>query len=116
MWTCNTCGAKSVDDTWLDCWKCGTLKSSEGPTPEEKTEIQAKIAKASRMNCLRCDSSLKYLGKKKLHEGTRQWGFWLGDLGELFTNREHVDFYVCPTCGKLELFSDGIGEEFRNET
>lgn len=53
------------------------------------------------------------MGTKKFHEGTRGWGFFLGDLGELFTNREHFDVYVCPRCGKVELFIDGIGEEFR---
>jgi hypothetical protein len=115
MWTCNTCGEKSEDDTWLDCWKCGTSKDSPGPTEKEKEDIQAKILRASRMNCLRCDTGLKYLGNKKLHEGTRQWGFWLSDFGELFISRESVDFYVCPTCGKLELFADGIGEKYRNE-
>jgi hypothetical protein len=40
-------------------------------------------------------------------------GFVLGDLGELFTNREHFDVYVCERCGRVELFVDGIGEEFR---
>jgi len=53
------------------------------------------------------------VGTKKFHEGTRGWAFFLGELGELFVNREHFDVYVCPTCGRVELFVDGIGEEFR---
>ncbi|MCJ7589321.1 MAG: hypothetical protein MUQ00_15710 [Candidatus Aminicenantes bacterium] len=65
------------------------------------------------MICARCDQELKYVGTKKFHEGSRGWGFWLGDLGELFTHREHFDIYVCPRCGRVELFVDGIGEEFR---
>jgi hypothetical protein len=65
------------------------------------------------MVCARCETPLQFVGTKKFHEGTRQWGFWLGDLGELFTSREHFDVYVCPRCGKVELFVDGIGEEFR---
>jgi hypothetical protein len=65
------------------------------------------------MSCPRCDRELQYVGTKKFHEGSRGWGFWLGDLGELFTHREHFDVYVCPRCGRVELFVDGIGEEFR---
>ena len=50
--------------------------------------------------CPRCDAALDYVGTKKFHEGSRGWGFWLGDLGELFVNREHFDVYVCPR-GKI---------------
>jgi hypothetical protein len=65
------------------------------------------------MDCSRCDTRLEFVGTKKFHEGTR-WGV-LGELAELFTNREHFDVYVCPRCGRVELFIDGIGEEFRRE-
>lgn len=65
------------------------------------------------MVCARCDAALSYAGTKKFHEGTRAWGFFLGDLGELFTNREHFDVYVCPRCGRVEFFVDGLGEELR---
>ena len=65
------------------------------------------------ITCPRCEQPLQYAGTKKFHEGTRTWGFFLGDLGELFTNREHFDVYVCTRCGRVELFVDGIGEEFR---
>jgi len=37
----------------------------------------------------------------------------LGDLGELFVNKERFDVYCCPRCGRVEFFVDGIGEEFR---
>ena len=46
------------------------------------------------MQCPRCETALQYVGTKKFHEGTRALSFWLGDLGELFTNREHFDVYV----------------------
>ena len=65
------------------------------------------------MICPRCDTELDYVGTKKFHEGSRGWGFFLGDLGELFVHREHFDIYVCARCGRVELFVDGIGEEFR---
>lgn len=50
--------------------------------------------KLNPMVCPRCESVLKYVGTKRFHEGT-QWGI-LGDIGELFVNREHFDVYVCP--------------------
>ena len=51
------------------------------------------------------------MGTKKFHEGKR-WGA-LGEIGELFTNRENFDVYMCPRCGRVEFFVDGVGEEFR---
>jgi hypothetical protein len=63
------------------------------------------------MQCARCSVALDYVGTRDFHEGTR-WGA-LGDLGELFVRKEHFDVYVCPRCGRVELFVDGIGEGFR---
>ncbi len=63
------------------------------------------------MVCPRCSTGLDYVGTKSFHEG-RRWGF-LGEIGELFVNREHFDVYCCGRCGRVELFIDGIGEEFR---
>ncbi len=63
------------------------------------------------MKCSRCETDIEYVGTKSFHEGTR-WGFF-GELGELFVNKERFDVYVCNRCGRVELFVDGIGEEFR---
>jgi ribosomal protein L40E len=63
------------------------------------------------MVCPRCDTELKYTGTREFHEGTR-WGF-LGNLGELLVNKERFDIYVCPRCGRVEMFVDGIGQQFR---
>lgn len=65
------------------------------------------------MICPRCETDLEYVGTKKFHEGSRAAPFLLGEVGELFVKREHFDVYVCPRCGRVELFVDGIGEEFR---
>ncbi len=65
----------------------------------------------SPLRCPRCERALDFVGTKKFHEGTR-WGA-LGELGELFTNREKFDVYVCPECGRVEFFVDGIGEQYR---
>ncbi|MEX2430334.1 MAG: hypothetical protein WD645_00265 [Dehalococcoidia bacterium] len=63
------------------------------------------------MVCPRCDTNLTYLGTREFHEGTR-WGL-LGNLAELLVNKESFDMYVCPRCGRVEMFVDGIGQEFR---
>ncbi len=63
------------------------------------------------MHCPRCNTGLQHMGTKKFHEGKR-WGA-LGEIGELFTNRENFDVYMCPRCGRVEFFVDGVGEEFR---
>lgn len=68
---------------------------------------------AAGVRCVRCDVKLDYQGTKSFHEGTR-WGA-LGDLAELFQNREHFDVYVCPRCGRVEFFVDGVGEDLRKQ-
>ncbi|WP_396207693.1 hypothetical protein [Gemmatimonas sp.] len=65
------------------------------------------------LDCLRCRTSLQYMGTKKFHEGTR-WSVF-GDLAELFENREQYDVYMCPQCGKVEMFVDGVGDAMRGE-
>ena len=126
MWQCVKCGERHEDSFDL-CWNCGT--SSDGiedpsfrkddeadtePEPDravaEDTDI-GEPADKSPMGCPRCDCKLDYVGTKSFHEGTR-WGV-LGDLGELFVNRERFDVYCCPRCGRVEFFVDGIGEELR---
>lgn len=62
--------------------------------------------------CARCQLPLAYVGTRDFHHGTR-WGA-LGDIGELFVNKQHFDVYVCGRCGGVEMFVDGIGEELRS--
>jgi hypothetical protein len=63
------------------------------------------------MLCPSCQLRIEYVGTRDFHEGTR-WGVF-GDLGELFVNKEHFDVYLCSRCGRVTLFVDGIGEQFR---
>jgi hypothetical protein len=37
-----------------------------------------------------------------------------GSRSAFATRRDRFDVYVCPRCGRVELFVDGIGEEFRD--
>ena len=91
------------------------------PGPDEPEQASAKLRQPEPLpeddqprnpiRCPRCKTNLDYVGTKSFHEGTR-WGV-LGDLGELFVNKERFDVYCCPRCGRVEFFIDGIGEEFR---
>ena len=54
------------------------------------------------IDCLRCHIPMSFNGNFRFHEGTRIGA--LGDLFELFTNRESFDLYFCPNCGKVEFF------------
>jgi Zn finger protein HypA/HybF involved in hydrogenase expression len=76
------------------------MKSGESSSPTRNA-----------LTCHLCKEELTYIGTKKFHEGTR-WGV-LGDLGELFVNKEKFDVYCCPKCGRVEFFVDGIGEDLR---
>lgn len=131
MWQCVKC-REELEDSFDTCSNCGTSK--DGPEDPDfrkadafaraETEESARAMTAegepapvreekNPIHCPRCDRTLDFVGTKKFHEGTPAWGFVLGDLGELFVNREHFDVYLCPRCGRLEFFLDGVGEEFR---
>ncbi len=99
MWTCPKCGEQH-EDQFESCWKC----------TDQTVELKAQ-PQTDPLRCPRCPATLDYVGTKKFHEGAR-WGL-LGELGELFVNRERFDIYVCPRCGRVEFFVDGIGEDFR---
>ena len=75
-------------------------------------EKQSTENESNPMSCPRCENALEYVGTKKFHEGTRAFDV-LGGIWELLKNREQYDVYVCPRCGRLEFFVDGIGEQFR---
>jgi hypothetical protein len=70
--------------------------------PKDNPELQG----TKKVDCLRCNVQLDYQGNFKFHEGTRIGA--LGDLFELFTNRESFDLYSCPNCGKIEFSLPGF--------
>jgi hypothetical protein len=125
MWQCVKC-REQLEDSFDVCWNCGTArdgtedpafrKADDLPPPEPEpaeTEAEAPARRGAKnpLSCPRCERPLDHVGTKSFHEGF-QWGV-LGDLGELFENRERFDVYCCPRCGRVEFFVDGIGEEFR---
>jgi hypothetical protein len=125
MWQCVKCREK-LDDTFDVCWSCGTsregvkdpdFRRADDVPAEELVKESAGVAAAEEeagtdpITCPRCRRALEYVGTREFHEGTR-WGV-LGELGELFVNKERFDVYCCPRCGRVEFFVDGIGEQFR---
>lgn len=61
------------------------------------------------MNCLRCNTEIKFLSKEKLQLGKTGW--LLGDLPNLVAGALEVDIYRCPVCKRLEFFATDESEE-----
>lgn len=59
--------------------------------------------------CARCLKPLTSVGERDFHEGTRLWGFALGDIGELLTAGTVLEMWVCENCGHVEFFVPNIG-------
>jgi hypothetical protein len=125
MWQCVKCREK-LENSFDVCWNCGTSKdgvedpdfrkADDGPIGQVSETAAEAVERGEEpernpITCSRCRRKLDYVGTKAFHEGTR-WGV-LGELGELFVNKERFDVYCCPRCGRVELFVDGIGEQFR---
>ena len=51
--------------------------------------------------CTRCHAEMRYRGTRTL----------LGEVGNLFSNSDSFDLYVCPKCGHAELFTNEAGTE-----
>ena len=115
-WQCPECGER-LEPEFSECWKCGHLKGLDtneaSPEQSDDEAAVAPVAPSDPMVCPNCNLTLDFVGTKKFHEGTRAAPFLLGEIGELFVKREHFDVYVCSRCGRIELFLDGVGEEFR---
>lgn len=88
---------EEVEDSFEICWKCNYS------FPDDQILDTASIDNGGRsIDCLRCNVRMIYSGEYKFLEGTRIGV--LGNLFELFQNRETFDLYVCPKCGKVEFF------------
>ncbi|HNW98577.1 MAG TPA: zinc ribbon domain-containing protein [Bacteroidales bacterium] len=93
---CPNCN-KEVDASFEFCPNC-QHKLGINAIPRDNKSYEGKM----KIDCLRCNVPMLYKGNSKFHEGTRIGA--LGDLFELFTNRESFDLYFCPQCGKIEFF------------
>lgn len=104
-WTCINC--KEVnEDSFDQCWKCGT--HADGAPPPRgylRDDSRPWMQPPRLIECLRCPGTrMEFIGRKRFHEGSQAMPFLLGDIGELFVNREEFDVFACPACGKAELF------------
>ncbi len=96
MKICPNCSAE-VEDSFDLCWSCMYSFSDKQVVNIEDDEPQNRSLK-----CLRCNTAMEFAGNSRFHEGT-QYGV-LGNLFELFENRQSFDLYACPGCGKVEFF------------
>lgn len=95
---CPNCQAEVVENFQL-CWNCN-YSFTENRVVEIADHDQLK----RQITCLRCkDVPMHFTGNYKFHEGTRFGA--MGNLLELFVNKETFDLYVCPKCGKVEFFT-----------
>lgn len=97
MKNCPKCDSE-VEDNFQLCWNC-----NYSFTEDEVIEFEEFKTGGRDINCLRCDIKTIFSGNFKFHEGPKT-GI-LGNVFELFVNRESFDLYICPKCGKVEFFS-----------
>lgn len=109
MWKCLKC-SEHVDDELAVCWNCEANRHGAVPNGASSFQEANDEADLKRFlnktyepkNCSACKSALKFVGTKEFHEGNN-WGV-LGDFGELFVGRTHLEMYTCPTCLRVEFF------------
>ncbi len=97
MKECPNCH-EEVDDHFDICWNCNYSFIEKKVLDENEFEEEGQ----RKLECLRCHVPMRYSGEYGFHEGTRFGA--LGNLLELFENKERFDLYVCPQCGKIEFF------------
>ena len=98
MKNCPNCH-EEMEDNFDVCWNCN-FSISDNKILEFESDSEAK----RKINCLRCpEVQMIPSGVYNFHEGTNYGVF--GNLMEMFNNRESFDLYICPKCGKVELFS-----------
>ena len=102
---CPRC-SETIEPGFDVCWPCGTHRDASPPDPGF-TRAPDDAPPARALDCLRCRSPMAPLGQMRFHEGSRAAPFLLGNLGELFVNRQHFDAYACERCGKVEFFLAG---------
>ena len=116
-WTCSKCG-EVVGPQFDTCWNCGTHRDGSGADPnfirDDAPAADRGHAMARDLQCLRCNGTMKVIGRKRFHEGSQALPFLLGNLGELFVNRESFDVYACRSCGKVEFFVTSPGLKQRD--
>ncbi len=106
IWQCPRCRERHGPE-FAECWKCAYRRGSGGD------ETLTAPGMDDPMTCPTCRLTLDFIGTKRFHEGSQAAPFLLGEIGELLVNKESFDVYVCSRCGRIQMFMDGVGEDFR---
>ena len=104
--SCPNC-SEPLETGYSVCWRCGTHSDGSPPSTDFVPDTAPPLPDAAPrrvLACLRCQAEMRVVGRLKLHEGSRALPFILGNVGELFVNRETFDTYACSRCGKVELY------------
>jgi hypothetical protein len=85
------------------CWKCNyDFLAEKVLQPQTESEPVGK-GHALSLKCLRCETDMKFVGKKKFHEGNR-YGVWSESWSHRI-DRTVLNMYKCSNCGKVEFFT-----------
>ena len=118
---CWNCQYSFVDDKVLDksdyisiCPKCNMeVKSYLHSCPYCHNDLRESISndeielnENKHVECMRCTTALDYHGNFRFNENTRSGS--IGNLLEVFINKESIDIYSCPKCGKIEFYLPGF--------
>jgi len=106
VWTCKNCGERQ-DKGFQACWNCGASENGDQDPSFEVDEsvVAQRMRQRSNIDCLRCHRPLDFMGTRNFHEGARLGV--LGNLAELFVNKEAFDVYTCAECGHVDFFVSG---------
>ena len=66
-------------------------------------QIEPRVPKCN--VCANCNVPLTFMGNFRFHEGAG-YGM-MGDLFEVFVNKESFNLFSCPKCGKIEFYLPG---------
>ena len=78
----------------------------EAPPPTVQVAAPPSIA------CTSCNIPLSLVGAHHLRDGKDNA---LGLLGGMFNDCERLDVYVCPRCGRVDFFVEGLSRQFRQD-
>lgn len=96
MKKCPNCQSEIFENFEI-CWNCNYSLT-------EQKEVDFKDPEHGRdIDCLRCKVPMIFTGKFKFHEGPNTG--MLGNIFELFQNKEEFELYLCSKCGKVEFFT-----------
>jgi hypothetical protein len=72
------------------------------------------VAAAVAIACAGCHVGLSLVGTQPLRSTGSGEPF--GALGGLFADCDRLDVYVCPRCGRVELFVEGLSRQIREDS